>query len=150
LSCGEEERNVRYEINFSVEETDKLKLALQDNLVLNFDATGRSNQESLTNRRKWVNPIEKYSKYTGKFSEFNWYNNGWIQDEDNQTCLRISNGASFEIGFEPMVMGTDINGKSSWTVEMQFKISNVKTYNNLITTYTRYPNDSEKWEAFKA
>lgn len=150
LSCGEEGRNVRYEINFSVEETDKLKLALQDNLVLNFDATGRSNQESLTNRRKWVNPIEKYSKYTGKFSGFNWYNNGWIQDEDNQTCLRISNGASFEIGFEPMVMGTDINGKSSWTVEMQFKISNVKTYNNLITTYTRYPNDSEKWEAFKA
>lgn len=150
LSCGEEERNVRYEISFSVEETDKLKLALQDNLVLNFDATGRSNQESLTNRRKWINPIEKYSKYTGKFSGFNWYNNGWIQDEDNQTCLRISNGASFEIGFEPMVMGTDINGKSSWTVEMQFKISNVKTYNNLITTYTRYPNDSEKWEAFKA
>lgn len=150
LSCGEEERNVRYEINFSVEETDKLKLALQDNLVLNFDATGRSNQESLTNRREWINPIEKYSKYTGKFSGFNWYNNGWIQDEDNQTCLRISNGASFEIGFEPMVMGTDINGKSSWTVEMQFKISNVKTYNNLITTYTRYPNDSEKWEAFKA
>lgn len=150
LSCGEEGRNVRYEINFSVEETDKLKLALQDNLVLNFDAIGRSNQESLTNRRKWVNPIEKYSKYTGKFSGFNWYNNGWIQDEDNQTCLRISNGASFEIGFEPMVMGTDINGKSSWTVEMQFKISNVKTYNNLITTYTRYPNDSEKWETFKA
>jgi len=117
---------------------------------LNFDATGRSNQESLTNRRKWINPIEKYSKYTGKFSGFNWYNNGWIQDEDNQTCLRISNGASFEIGFEPMVMGTDINGKSSWTVEMQFKISNVKTYNNLITTYTRYPNDAERWEAFKA
>ena len=149
LSCGEEGRNVRYEINFSVEETDKLKLALQDNLVLNFDATGRSNQESLTNRRKWINPIEKYSKYIGKFSGFNWHNNGWIQDEDNQTCLRISNGASFEIGFDPMVIGTDTNGQSSWTVEMQFKISNVKTYNNLITTYTRYPNDAERWEAFK-
>lgn len=150
LSCGEEGRNVRYEINFSVEETDKLKLALQDNLVLNFDATGRSNQESLTNRRKWINPIEKYSKYTGTFSGFNWHNNGWIQDEDNQTCLRISNGASFEIGFDPMVVGTDTNGQSSWTIEMQFKISNVKTYNNLITTYTRYPNDAEKWEEFKA
>lgn len=149
LSCGEEGRNVRYEISFSVEETDKLKLALQDNLVLNFDATGRSNQESLTNRRKWVNPIEKYSKYTGTFSGFNWHNNGWIQDEDNQTCLRISNGASFDIGFDPMVVGTDVNGKSSWTVEMQFKISNVKTYNNLITTYTRYPNDAEQWKAFK-
>ena len=149
LSCGEEGRNIRYEINFSVEETDKLKLALQDNLVLNFDATGRSNQESLTNRRKWINPIEKYSKYAGTFSGFNWHNNGWIQDEDNQTCLRISNGASFEIGFDPMVVGTDINGQSSWTVEMQFKISNVKTYNNLITTYTRYPNDAEQWEAFK-
>lgn len=150
LSCGEEGRNVRYEISFSVEETDKLKLALQDNLVLNFDATGRSNQESLTNRRKWINPIEKYSKYTGTFSGFNWHNNGWIQDEDNQTCLRISNGASFDIGFDPMVVGTDTNGQSSWTVEMQFKISNVKTYNNLITTYTRYPNDAEKWKEFKA
>lgn len=150
LSCGEEGRNVRYEISFSVEETDKLKLALQDNLVLNFDATGRSNQESLTNRRKWINPIGKYSKYTGTFSGFNWHNNGWIQDEDNQTCLRISNGASFDIGFDPMVVGTDTNGQSSWTVEMQFKISNVKTYNNLITTYTRYPNDAEKWKEFKA
>lgn len=150
LSCGEEGRNVRYEISFSVEETDKLKLALQDNLVLNFDAAGRSNQESLTNRRKWINPIEKYSKYAGTFSGFNWHNNGWIQDEDNQTCLRISNGASFDIGFDPMVVGTDTNGQSSWTVEMQFKISNVKIYNNLITTYTRYPNDAEKWEEFKA
>lgn len=150
LSCGEEGRNVRYEINFSVEETDKLKLALQDNLVLNFDAAGRSNQESLTNRRKWINPIGKYSKYTGTFSGFNWHNNGWIQDEDNQTCLRISNGASFDIGFDQMVVGTDTNGQSSWTVEMQFKISNVKTYNNLITTYTRYPNDAEKWKEFKA
>jgi len=50
---------------------------------LNFDATGRSNQESLTNRRKWINPIEKYSKYVGTFSGFNWHNNGWVQDEDN-------------------------------------------------------------------
>lgn len=150
ISCGEEERNTRYEIGFAVEETDKLKLALQDNMVLNFDATGRSNQESLTNRRKWINPIEKYANYTGKFSGFNWYNNGWIQDEDNQTCLRISNGASFEIGFEPMVVGTDVNGQSSWTVEMQFKISNVKNYGNLIATYTRYPGDETEWNAFRA
>ena len=35
--------------------------------------------------------------YVGEFEGFNWYNNGWILDNDNNTCLRISNGAKFKI-----------------------------------------------------
>lgn len=150
IACGEDERYDRYDISFEVTETDKLKLAFPEALVLKFDATGRSNNESATNREIWSNPIDKYSSYKGSFTDFNWYNNGWMTDEDNKTHLRISNGAKFDINFDPMIFSTGVEGKNSWTVEMQFKVSNLKNYQSLITNYTRYPNDGKYWEAFRA
>ena len=150
IVCGEDERSDRYEINFEVVETDKLKLAFPEALVLKFDATGRSNSESATNREIWSNPVDNYSNYKGSFTNFNWYNNGWITDDDNKTHLRISNGAKFGINFDPMVFSTGIEGKNSWTVEMQFKVFNLKNYQSLITNYTRYPGDTEYWNNFRA
>ena len=150
ITCGEDERFDRYDLTFEVEETDKLKLAFPDKMTLNFDATGRSNSESATNRERWSNPIENYNYYIGKFKDFNWYNNGWLTDDDSKTHLRISNGAQFSINYDPMIFSSGIEGKNSWTIEMQFKVSNLKNYQSLITNYTRYPNDTQYWESFQA
>lgn len=150
IICGEEGRQAKYDIAFEVEETNKLKLAQPENLVLKFDATGRSNGESATNRIKWSNPIEGKEKYIGSFKNFNWYNNGWISDSENQTCLKISNGASFSINFDPMKFSTGVEGENSWTIETQFKLSNLQNYQNLVTTYTRYKKDDDYWKEFEA
>ena len=109
ITCGEDERFDRYDLTFEVEETDKLKLAFPDKMTLNFDATGRSNSESATNRERWSNPIENYNYYIGKFKDFNWYNNGWLTDDDSKTHLRISNGAQFSINYDPMIFSSGIN-----------------------------------------
>lgn len=159
IVCGEEERQDRYDINFEVEATDKLKLAQQDRLILKFDATGRTNSESATNRKKWTNPVRKeiteginagkyQYDYSGTFTGFNWKKNGWISDENNQTCLRISNGASFDINFEPMEFASGLDTSNSWTIEAQFKVTNLQNYSNLITNYTRYSGDDKYWKAF--
>ena len=119
-------------------------------MTLKFDATGRSNSESATNRERWINPIEQFSNYVGTFKDFNWYNNGWLTDDDSKTHLRISNGAQFNISYAPMKFSAGVEGENSWTIEMQFKVSNLKNYQSLITNYTRYPNDSKYWEDFQA
>ena len=150
ITCGEDERFDRYDLTFEVEETDKLKLAFPDKMTLKFDATGRSNSESATNRERWINPIEQFSNYVGTFKDFNWYNNGWLTDDDSKTHLRISNGAQFNISYAPMKFSAGVEGENSWTIEMQFKVSNLKNYQSLITNYTRYPNDSKYWEGFQA
>lgn len=152
-------RDTHYDINFEVEATDKLKLAEQDRLILKFDATGRTNSESATNRKKWINPVRKeitegaeagkyQYDYSGSFTGFNWKKNGWVSDDNNQTCLRISNGALFNIDFEPMKFATGIDTSNSWTIETQFKVTNLQNYDNLITNYTRYSGDDIYWKAF--
>ena len=105
-------------------------------LKVNFDARGRSNAES-EKRRKTVMIGESPAKLEG----FNWYNNGWIMDENNVTCLRISNGATVTFPIGKMQFAGDV---PSHTIEMRMKIRNVQSYEKLITNYTRYVVSSDK------
>ena len=150
-----ETKTISREISFSVAQdpTRDLSLVSQETLMLNFDAAGRSNNETETSRASWSytntldasNPIT----YKAKFINFNWYNNGWTLDENNDTCLRISNGASFSIPIGNMVLNNSIQtAQQSRTFEFQFKVRNVQDYNNLIKEYTRYSGDTEYWDAF--
>lgn len=117
---------------------------ITDGLMLKFDAMGRSNNESSVNREIWTydyksitNP-ENNKVYTGIFRDFNWYNNGWILDKDNNTCLRISNGASFEIPIGALELNTSTEGKKSCTFEFEFKVKNIQNYTKVIKEFTRY------------
>jgi len=69
-----------------------MELARSNDLKVNFVATGRSNSESKLSRET----LEINGKYA-KFKNFNWYNNGWVFDDNNTTCLRVSNGAEVSI-----------------------------------------------------
>lgn len=125
-----------------------MKLAKKDNLKVNFIATGRSNSEGKLGRETYLINNNKYIE----FKNFNWYNNGWVFDENNTTCLRVSNGAEVSI---PIGKMTFKNGSSSATVEIQFKIKNPQNYAKVITKYTRYKigsdwTDNDAWDAFKA
>jgi hypothetical protein len=53
----------------------------------------------LERRKQW-----SYKSIKASLNNFNWYNNGWVLDENSRSCLRISNGASVEI---PLTLFTD-------------------------------------------
>lgn len=102
----------------------------QSSLQVNFDSRGRSNSEA-AQKRSQLKIGDAYATLTG----FNWYNNGWVMDEDNTTCLRISNGANVKLPIGSMSFAGNV---PSHTIEMRMKIRNVQNYDKLITNYTRY------------
>lgn len=135
---------------FEVKADDR-HMGIMEGARINFEAKGRSNTESIQNR-------QVISSIPGaKLENFNWYNNGWIMDNNKNTCLRISNGAkvTFPIGSMSFAGST---GAASHTIEFKMKLSNIQNYNNLLTTYTRYRGagtysaweDTEAFEAFKS
>ena len=152
ISCGEtEDRYVEREIQFNIEiDPNRTDFeVIQSDLNLNFTATGRSNSEPLGKRQNWSYTLDGVKKQA-EFTDFNWYNNGWHMDNDiNTSCVRISNGAQLSIPYKPMVFASNESDKQSHTVELQFKISNIQKYGNLITNITRYKGDETYYENFK-
>ena len=147
IGCGE---NVERPIIFTVvqDPTRKMEYVKPENLVLDFSSTGRSNAESAVNRASWTSAD---GKVKAEFTDFNWYNNGWVFDPDTQqTCLRISNGAQFSLPIGNMTFASGDASKQSNTVEMQFVIKNIQDYSNLIKNTTRYKSDGKFYEAFLA
>ena len=140
IGCKKTIRDVYFTI---VDDPDR-DMTLQElpSLVLSFDSKGRSNDESATNRQKW-----SYGNIVGSFNNFNWYNNGWIKTNEG-TALRISNGASFSIPVGAMTFGGSQQGQQAHTIELQFKVRNVQTYENLISNITRYKGDEDYYDAF--
>jgi hypothetical protein len=62
-----------------------MTLTKPDNLTLSFDAKGRSNNDPLSRRTSWSNPITSstdMASATAEFTNFNWYNNGWMMEEN--------------------------------------------------------------------
>ena len=154
-----EEGDIKYvsrDIKFSVakDPTRDLSLVEETQLLLSFDAAGRSNNEPESKRASWSyhnEDMPDVQPFSATFTGFNWYNNGWILDDNNDTCLRVSNGASVSFPIGNMILNNPQNAKQqSCTFEFQFKIRNVQNYQNLIREYTRYANDQEYWNKFVA
>ena len=112
-----------------LEDPRKMDIA-RSSLAVDFDSRGRSNSE-VAKKRSQLQIGDAYATMTG----FNWYNNGWVMDDDNTTCLRISNGASVKLPIGTMSFAGNV---PSHTIEMRMKIRNIQNYDKLITNYTRY------------
>jgi len=115
ISCGENERRTERQIDFLVSQDPNRDMTLvkQTNLKLLFDAKGRTNNESSVNRSSW-----SYNDIIATFDNFNWYNNGWIQDTVGNTCLRISNGARFILPVGKMKLAGSSVSEQSVAIEM--------------------------------
>jgi hypothetical protein len=94
IKCGDKIEPIEVKV---IEDTIRDLDILKSGLHLNLDSKGRSNRENKTSRSNWS--YTNLSNETTKvvFNNFNWYNNGWILDENKNSCLRISNGASISI-----------------------------------------------------
>ena len=121
--------------------------------MLNTVGSGRSNSETLAKRTTLTNSSTAAGAEpcAATFTNFNWYNNGWTTDEDNKTCLRISNGAKLSIPIGRTVFSNPSGSQAteqSHSIELTFKVRNVQDYSNLIRTITRYKNDEDLYKAF--
>ena len=152
ISCGEDdERKVEREITFTVSQDPNrtMEVVKQNNLKLNFDPAGRSNDENASSRQNWSYIDENGNEIKAKFENFNWTNNGWHTDtETNSTCLRISNGAKFSIPIANLVFASSVSSQQSNSIELRLKIRNIQNYNKLITNITRYNGDANWYQGF--
>jgi hypothetical protein len=129
LKCG----STTAEVVIYVEEDTIRDLEIVDNanLWLNLTTLDRSNKENKTSRERWEYHHKNNTTTSVQFNNFNWYNNGWIDDkESGNSILRISNGASIDI---PLRVMNSEDLETSLTFEIRFKLRNVQKYSNLIT-----------------
>ena len=97
-----------------------------DNQVLCLTTFGRSNAETPEVRKKWDDTDHDiHCTLTG----FNWSSNGWVQDEDGATVLRLSGDARVEIPYQPFYKDLQQTGK---TIEIEFATTDVKKYESRI------------------
>ena len=118
IESGTETKTFR----LTIEESDEHPEAVTDRLVLHLSAAGRSNSEN--NPAVW-----EYGEGAGKvsvqFHDFNWARDGWVIDDDGQTCLRTMGGSGITIPFE--VFGSDFLS-SGKTIEIEFATHDVLDY----------------------
>lgn len=101
--------NVTYTVPVAVQVTNMKLQEITNNLVLAFDAIGRSNKSA--DKDKW-----NYGEYKGTLNGFNWNNtSGWVNDR-----LEMNAGSSFGINFAPLADNS--NGK---TIEIEWSTKNV-------------------------
>lgn len=105
-----------------------------DSLKLNLKVENRSNDE--VHRAEW-----NYGEITGELSNFKWGQvNGWIRDEDNVECLKLTNGAKVVINYEPFAKDAGEKGK---TIELDFKVSGVTDYSKPLISCLSYDLNNE-------
>ena len=108
-----------------------------NSLQLYLNAAGRSNNEARPD--VWVSKTTEC-----KFENFNWNTNGWLTDDNYTTSLHLSNGAKLTVPFAIFSAentenkGAHITGK---TIEINFKLSNVRDVNAIIINAASWWNN---------
>lgn len=117
-------KDVRVSQTIEVAPTSFDKKIITDGCVLNFEAKGRSNNES--NPESW-----EYKGVTAEFSGFGWTNvDGWVSN-NGQTALRFLPGNSMKIDYKPFDTDLRANG---FTLEAEFETHNVRDYDSIIAS----------------
>ena len=89
-------------------------------LALYLSSNGRSNAEALEARQQW-----KYNDISATLTGFNWRINGWMNDEDGITVLRLNDTARATIPYQ--IFGTDFKAEGK-TIEVEFATRDVVDY----------------------
>jgi hypothetical protein len=121
-------------------------LVNENSLVLNLSSAGRSNNEDIAVRSTWAyTDANTSTTYGTTFTNFNWFNNGWKDDNSGLGAyLSVANGASATIDFKPI----ELNGASSTTIELRFRVRNIQEYSTLVTTIARYNVEEDPNNAY--
>lgn len=120
IVCGD----IKKEITLNVVATEIAVKAEENNLSLYLTAYGRSNNEA--------NPgVWNYGDIQTSFTGFNWTSDGWQQDDDGITVLRVSGDARVEIPYQMFATDFRTTGK---TIEVEFATRNILDYDAPVIT----------------
>lgn len=139
IACRGESRTITINVE---KDTERDLNILSSGLLLNLNAAGRSNKENIVSRSTWEYTNASNQTTSVGFNGFNWYNNGWIVDDNGNTCLRISNGASISVPLS-VLNKTSLSMNDALTFEFEFKIRNVQNYGTLINVTTVTEGEGE-------
>ena len=114
--------------NIHVNESSIHVEPITDALELYLDSYGRNNSEPIEERQQWNYITDKTAIYS-KLSGFNWVSNGWVQDDNGNTVLRLSGDARAIIEYKPFETDFTATGK---TFEFEIATSDVKEYETRI------------------
>jgi len=142
LSAGTTSKNIDFTITTEGARDLSLKYTEEGNnqLEINFDSMGRSNNEIKANRSTWKStaptPRIAPAGLSMIFDNFNWNSNGWMNDNDGMgSYLSVCNGASVRIPMSTIIMNTT---SQAWTFEIRFRIRNAKKFATLVTDIPKY------------
>lgn len=91
-------------------------------LEFNLSADGKSNEDE--DRDIWEN-----NGVTTTFKHLNYESTGWVNDDNNDTALRLSGSAKATINYKPFETDARSTGR---TLEMAFKIQDVSNRDNVV------------------
>ena len=116
-------KDVKASQTIQVKATTFDKEIITDSCVLDFNARGRSNNES--NPASW-----EYNGITASFDGFGWANvDGWQDTDCGQTALRFLPGDTMDIHYKPFEEDFRVSG---YTIEAEFETHNVRDYDSII------------------
>lgn len=108
-----------------------LSVEAEPDAKLYLSAQGRNNNEA--NPAIWQYTAENSNTpITTTFENFNWKSNGWIQDANGDTCLRLSGGAKATINFAPFSTSNLNIQNNGLTVEFEFAIRDVNNRDTVV------------------
>ena len=118
IVCGETVKDISFEIT----ESDINVTATETNLELHLSSEGRSNGEE--------NPLSwSYGGISAEMTGFNLKSDGWKEDDDGNTVLRVAGDARVNIPFN--IFGKDFR-TSGKTVEIEFATRDVMNYDAVV------------------
>lgn len=121
ITCGD----VISAFYLNVSETDMNVEAETNDLALYLSSYGRSNNEA--NPGTWTS-----GSITSTFAGFNFTSDGWQNDEQGVTVLRLSGDARLNVGYKPFE--TDFRGTGK-TIEIEFGTRDVLNYDAVIANW---------------
>lgn len=120
ITTTQDNVTVDRQITFTVTETNIDVSAETSDLALYLTSYGRSNNEE--HPEVWQDTTNNIS---ATLSGFNWTSDGWVQDSDGVTVLRVAGSATVSIPYKPFQ--TDFRGTGK-TIEIEFATRNVLNY----------------------
>ena len=114
-------------ITMTITESDVDVEAETDQLALYLTSSGRSNNEG--NPWTWSYTPASGTAISATMTGFNGAQNGWINDSDGITALRVMGGASVTIPYQPFATDPRTRGL---TVEVELTTHNVMDYDSVI------------------
>ena len=122
IQCG----NTTKSFTIEVTESDIDARAETDDLSLYLTSLGRSNNEE--DPSIWTYGTGQ-SAIAATLSNFNFVSDGWVQDDDNNTVLRVTGNARVSIPYQ--IFAQDFRGTGK-TIEFEFATRDVRDYDAVI------------------